>query len=112
MPLLRNESTNKEWHWHKCRTFWDQNYRREGPHPRGIYNCSQQLYLDAKIVLQTTYAIVEGIELICWIVRDAEVNDKEINIKSIVYHLVWFIADTCMARLFQDRSFHPSTKPS
>lgn len=39
-------------------TFLGRNYPQEGPHPREIYNCSQQLCLDAKTVLQTTYAII------------------------------------------------------
>ena len=32
-----------------------QNYQQEGPHPKEIYNCIQQLCLDAKTASQTTY---------------------------------------------------------
>lgn len=38
-------------------TDWDQNFQLQGPHPKEICNCIQQLCLDARIAWQTTYVI-------------------------------------------------------
>lgn len=48
-------------------TVLDQNSQLQGPHPKEIYNHIEQLYLDAENAWQTTYFIIYGIILKCYL---------------------------------------------